>query len=48
VDLLKQLLTEIRSGKSHFQPKGPDDGAIREFQLTAKALAHAHEKGLIG
>lgn len=46
--LLKQLLTEIRTGKLHFQPKDSDEGAMREFQLTAKALIHAQERGLIG
>lgn len=48
MNLVTSLMLEIRSGKLRFQPKASDEDSLREFQLVAKALVHAHELGLVG
>jgi len=45
VNLVNDLLVEVRAGKCHFQPLGTDERDMRSFQLTAKALMHAEARG---
>ncbi len=44
MDVLREVLTQVREGKTSFQPTGPSEDEIRAFQPIAKALVYADKR----
>ena len=47
MELMKQLLEDVKNGKNSFEPLSSTLNDLKEFQLIAKRLISAHESGYI-
>ena len=45
MDAIRQLLTEIKEGKSSFRPDGDSKDHMTDFQSVAKMLIYAEQEG---
>lgn len=47
MELMRNILSEIHSGKTHFKPNGESAEALDEFQAIAKRIESAKDSGYI-
>ncbi len=48
MDLLREVLESVQSGRTSFSPEGDGEVELRQFQAGAMALDFAQREGLLG